>query len=200
MSKRDSKTRLPAAQRRQQILDATLPVFAQMGYAGAGTRDLAAAADISEPILYRHFGDKAGLFEAVVRLAGARLEAAATASAEGAESVADRIERLARALPELLVTHRDALRVVSAGAMVGDGDRVQAAVAQTLTSLGTTLADLMPSSGLREGLPRETAGFFLLQIGLGASHLHHLGIEAIDDEHYSPRIIALLRDGIAAAP
>ena len=73
MVKRDSAPRLPAAERRLQILEAVLPVFARRGLEGAGTRDLAAAARVSEPLLYRHFGDKLGLYVEVYRDAERRV-------------------------------------------------------------------------------------------------------------------------------
>lgn len=62
----------PAARRssvevRGELLRAAETVFAEKGYAAATSRDLARAAGVSESVLYRHFGSKAGLFaEAVV--------------------------------------------------------------------------------------------------------------------------------------
>ena len=44
--------RLPAGERREALLAAALPVFAVRGYEGATTRDLAAAAGVTEPVLY----------------------------------------------------------------------------------------------------------------------------------------------------
>lgn len=59
--------RLPAEKRRQQILDAAIPVFARRGYAGAGTADIAQAAGIGEPTIYRYFPNKMELYSATVR-------------------------------------------------------------------------------------------------------------------------------------
>lgn len=58
--------RLSAGERREQIIDAARRVFAQTGFDGARTRDLAAAAGVNEALLYRHFGSKEELFEAAV--------------------------------------------------------------------------------------------------------------------------------------
>lgn len=49
-----------------QILDAALDVIAQHGYAGATTRQIAAAAGINEVTLFRRFGSKQKLLMAVV--------------------------------------------------------------------------------------------------------------------------------------
>ena len=59
--------RLPAEERRKQILDAAVEVFAHMGYGTAGTADIARAAGIGEPTIYRYFSNKRDLYVAAVR-------------------------------------------------------------------------------------------------------------------------------------
>ena len=66
-------TRLPAAQRRSALLDAALRVFSEGSYAGATTADIARAAGVSEPILYRHFASKRDLYFACLDEAWARI-------------------------------------------------------------------------------------------------------------------------------
>jgi AcrR family transcriptional regulator len=56
--------RLPAAERRAGLVDAALRVFADGSYDGATTAEIARAAGVSEPILYRHFGSKRDLYVA----------------------------------------------------------------------------------------------------------------------------------------
>lgn len=59
--------RRSSIQVRRELLAAAAVVFTERGYAAATSRDLARAAGVSESVLYRHFGSKAGLFaEAVV--------------------------------------------------------------------------------------------------------------------------------------
>jgi AcrR family transcriptional regulator len=58
--------RLTAEARREAILDAALAVFAERGYEGASTAEIAAAAGCSEPVLYKHFSGKRDLFVAVL--------------------------------------------------------------------------------------------------------------------------------------
>jgi AcrR family transcriptional regulator len=65
--------RLPADKRRRQIIDSARGVFASQSYAKVGTADLAKAAGISEPGLYRHFSGKKDLFVATIRATGPRL-------------------------------------------------------------------------------------------------------------------------------
>ena len=61
--------RLPAAERRQAIVDAALHVFSERSYSGATTSQIAREAGISEPILYRHFGSKKELYFACLETA-----------------------------------------------------------------------------------------------------------------------------------
>jgi len=50
--------KLPAVERRRAIVRAALRVFASGSYAGTTTAEIARAAGVSEPILYRHFASK----------------------------------------------------------------------------------------------------------------------------------------------
>jgi AcrR family transcriptional regulator len=57
-----TRQRLSAVERRQAVLDTACQVFATASYRGATTAEIARAAGISEPILYRHFGSKRDLY------------------------------------------------------------------------------------------------------------------------------------------
>jgi AcrR family transcriptional regulator len=58
---------MTASARRSQILKVAGLAFARDGFAGATTYAIAAAAGISEALLFRHFRTKRGLFLAVLR-------------------------------------------------------------------------------------------------------------------------------------
>lgn len=58
--------RLPSAERRAGILRVAGPLFARSGYAGTRLDEIAAAAGVTKPILYRHFGSKKGLYMALL--------------------------------------------------------------------------------------------------------------------------------------
>jgi len=57
-------TRLTAAERRDDVLEAALVEFAERGFEGASTEDIARRAGISQPYLFRLFGTKKELFKA----------------------------------------------------------------------------------------------------------------------------------------
>jgi len=79
-------TRLPASERRRAIVDAALRVFSEGSYAGATTADLARAAGVSEPILYRHFASKRELYFACLDEAWARIRERIAAKASEQDS------------------------------------------------------------------------------------------------------------------
>jgi len=76
------QTRLPAAERRQAIVDAALRVFVGGSYSGATTAEIAREAGISEPILYRHFASKRELYLACLDSAWTSLREALDAKLE----------------------------------------------------------------------------------------------------------------------
>jgi AcrR family transcriptional regulator len=59
---RSRAPRLPADERRNQIVDVAVQVFARHGYAATGTADIAEAAGIGEPTIYRYFESKRDLY------------------------------------------------------------------------------------------------------------------------------------------
>jgi len=191
------KRRLPSAERREQILGAALPCFARRGYIGAGTRDLARAAGITEPILYRHFEGKAGLFRAVVERAGDQLTAALEEALGGVRGAPNRLRRLAEGLPRILERHRDALRVVNAAALAHEEAEILAAASRCARRIGHALTAAFRGTGLRPGVRAETAGFLLLEVGLGAAMLRPLAVPEMDAPDYVERVIGALLGGIA---
>jgi AcrR family transcriptional regulator len=53
-------------ERREQILDAAFPVFAELGFHGASTDDIARRAGISQPYVFRLFGTKKELYKVLI--------------------------------------------------------------------------------------------------------------------------------------
>ncbi|HTG00774.1 MAG TPA: TetR/AcrR family transcriptional regulator [Nitrospirota bacterium] len=59
-------SRLTADERRQSIINAVIGLFAEKGFDGTTTRELAQAAGISEALLFKHFPSKHSLYVAVL--------------------------------------------------------------------------------------------------------------------------------------
>lgn len=58
--------RLPASERRQAIIKEAIRLFADKGFRGTTTRELAAAVGVSEPVIYQHFAAKKDLYAAII--------------------------------------------------------------------------------------------------------------------------------------
>ncbi|MGH2730484.1 MAG: TetR/AcrR family transcriptional regulator, partial [Actinomycetota bacterium] len=56
----------PRRDRRDDILKASLHLFAEKGFHGTSMRDIARAADITEGLIYHYFASKRDLFRAII--------------------------------------------------------------------------------------------------------------------------------------
>jgi AcrR family transcriptional regulator len=68
-----TKGRLTAEERRAAVLECACQIFAKVSYHGATTAEIARAAGVTEPILYRHFASKRDLYLACLAEAWAEL-------------------------------------------------------------------------------------------------------------------------------
>jgi AcrR family transcriptional regulator len=64
------RLRLAAGDRRSQILAAAIEVFAEQGFHGTRTRELANSAGVSEALIFRHFPTKEALIRAILETVG----------------------------------------------------------------------------------------------------------------------------------
>ena len=65
-SKKPARSRMTAAERREQLIEIARTVFAERGFEGASVEEIAARAEVSKPVVYEHFGGKEGLYAVVV--------------------------------------------------------------------------------------------------------------------------------------
>lgn len=184
--------RLEASARREQLLDCALTVFARTGLHGTGTRDLARAAKVTEPVLYRHFRGKEALFAAVLEVVAERLSTALAAALGGAAVLGERLEALAAAVPRLLQEQEDELRVLCGAAVSHAGPAQQRAVRQALQTIGTVLVHGLQGGGLRRPVSARFAAWFLLEVGLGAALLRSAGVPAVLEPAFSRQLVQLL--------
>ena len=60
------KPRMSSEERRAAIVHAACRLFAERGFRGTTTRELAAAVGVTEPVLYEHFRTKRDLYSAII--------------------------------------------------------------------------------------------------------------------------------------
>ena len=64
--RRAVRSRMTAAERREQLIAISRALFAQRGFDGTSIEEIAARAEVSKPVVYEHFGGKEGLYAVVV--------------------------------------------------------------------------------------------------------------------------------------
>ena len=84
--------RLPAAERRRLLVETAIRVFSEGSYRGTTTAEIARAAGVSEPILYRHFASKRELYLAALDHVWAKAKAKWEELLLGSPSVAGGFE------------------------------------------------------------------------------------------------------------
>ncbi|MGI9604156.1 MAG: TetR/AcrR family transcriptional regulator [Acidimicrobiales bacterium] len=109
-------TRLPASERRRQLLEVAARVFGSDGYHGTSMNDIALAAGVTKPVLYQHFDSKHELFLELLRTIGAEVEQVVGAGLEIDQEPRHLVENALRAYFTYFDEHRD-----SFGIMFGDG-------------------------------------------------------------------------------
>ncbi|BCY07794.1 TetR/AcrR family transcriptional regulator [Actinoplanes sp. L3-i22] len=146
-----TRTRLTASERQDQIVQAALTAFAQGGYAGTTTDQVARLSGVSQPYVIRIFGTKQELFLATVRLAGRRIEAVWRAAADREPT----LDSLGHAYKELLA-ERELLAVLLHGFAASEEPVVGDAVRACYGNLYQTVRDLTGAS------PEEARDFFAM--------------------------------------
>ncbi|NWJ98417.1 MAG: TetR/AcrR family transcriptional regulator [Chloroflexi bacterium] len=96
---------MKANERRELILSKAKQVFARHSYRDASTSELAHESEVSEPMLYKHFGSKKGLFLQVLEQFGNRF----TSNWQNHLSQSAKVEPL-KALAEIGLEYRSAIK------------------------------------------------------------------------------------------
>ncbi len=180
-------TRLPAAKRREQLLDTAVTLFAERGFAGATTSELARAAGVTEPIIYRHFRSKKDLFIAVIERTSALTLTMWERELAKAKDPANRLRRLMGANPMVSEQGRGIYRVVVQAMMEIEDPDVLSALQDHIAKIHHFVT-VEVERAQREGqvskrFSAEITGWLLLHLGLGYGVLAPLSIphHAVDE-------------------
>jgi AcrR family transcriptional regulator len=157
-------TRRPRGEARRLLLDAARELFGRQDYRRTTTREIAEAAGVTEYLLFRHFGSKAGLFREALVLPFTNFvdDFGRTWQAVIPEETDE--EELSRhfvgQLYDVLVDHKGLLLTLFASEGLSEEEIEGAGVAdvrRALTLLGQISAEGMRLRGLRSGQPDMAA-------------------------------------------
>src|ERR1700756_201894 len=110
-----SQPRLPAVQRRRQLLDVSLDVFARQGFHGTSMAEVAEAAGVTKPVLYQHFRSKRELYLELLEDVGGRLRDEIDKATTGATSPREQVTADFRAYFRFVVEQEPAFRLLFGG-------------------------------------------------------------------------------------
>jgi AcrR family transcriptional regulator len=164
-----------SVQTRSALIEAATPVFARRGYDGASVSELVRAAGVTPPVLYHHFGDKAGLYHAAVAHAYDVVLGALAEAAAGAPTYQEAIAALLEAAAGIHERDPELGALVAVAPLAATLDAqlrsVQAELARTRTFLEELVARLGPLSGATDEVSVNVGVVLLAGLTrLAASH------------------------------
>ncbi|HVT75446.1 MAG TPA: TetR/AcrR family transcriptional regulator, partial [Acidimicrobiales bacterium] len=130
--------RLPAAERRQQLVDTALDLFAAKGLHGTSMDDIAEAAGVTKPVLYQHFRSKRALFLELLDQVGRQLLSAIAAATANATSPRQQVELGLTAYFQFVADHHSSFVL-----LFGDGTRRDEEFASAVNGVENTIADFV---------------------------------------------------------
>ena len=151
MATHPTSKRLPADERRRQILAAAREVFGHRGAEDPSVDELAAAAGISKPILYRHFPSKRELYLAVLEDHLGDLIRRLWVGLSGSADPRERLRGALQAYVEFVDERPDGYRMlVEAGSRMDPGTRERLGTAWDTLADGVarTVGDILRGAGL----------------------------------------------------
>jgi AcrR family transcriptional regulator len=130
--------RLPAAERRQQLVETALALFAARGMHGTSMDDIAEAAGVTKPVLYQHFRSKRALFTELLDQVGQQLLTAISKATARATTPREQVELGLTAYFQFVADHHSSFVL-----LFGDGTRRDEEFASAVNGVENTIADFV---------------------------------------------------------
>jgi len=173
-------SRLPAALRREQLLDVAAELFSVKGYAGATTAQIAKVAGITEPIIYRHFKSKRDLFVALIERTGRQTLEQWEVELEGVDDPSARLAKIINENPMVSEKGRKGYRVLLQSISEVDDQLIHKAVSDHMTRLHAFITrEIERAQEAHKVTTRFSAGvlaWVLVNVGMGYGVLTAMGV------------------------
>ncbi|MFT4154223.1 TetR/AcrR family transcriptional regulator [Parafilimonas sp.] len=137
--------------KRQQIMEATLQLFAEKGYEGASIRDIAEKACVNVAMVNYYFGSKEKLFEQIVELKSSttRLQLDEIAGNESLASI-EKVEMVIDAYIERLFMHRLFHRLIHQELILNQREALQCSIVNNLSPNAIIIKHVI-ETGIKKG-------------------------------------------------
>ncbi|HYM61308.1 MAG TPA: TetR/AcrR family transcriptional regulator [Thermoanaerobaculia bacterium] len=109
-TRRSRRRAIPADSPRDRLLVAATALFTSRGYAGTSVREIVEHAGVTKPVLYYYFGNKEGIYRALVAQLLSEFEARLAEGQEHRGSLRDRVTAVCVDLFRLVEQRLDAVR------------------------------------------------------------------------------------------
>ena len=150
---------------RANILAAATSLFAEKGYSAANMNEIVERAQITNPMVYYHFGNKEALFAAVLEEVYAGMRAIELSVQTNNVSVTDAMRHLVEATFDYHAAHPEWIRLIAV-ANIHDAQHIaQSATIASKNSAVLGLVEQLLDRGVAEGIFRP---------GLDPLHVHLL--------------------------
>jgi AcrR family transcriptional regulator len=188
--------RLKAAQRREQLIAVATKLFAKTGYDATTTAEIAKAAGVTEPILYRHFESKQELFVAIVRDVSAQTMRGWNESIQGTNDPAEKIRRVCEVIPDHIKKFGDSYHVLHGALSASRDKKVLAVMKEHYRQIEEFFAKLVvegqKAGAFSKSMPPQAAAWQYIMTGIGYAMIS-LNLGMIDRPIVNQVIEAILR-------
>jgi AcrR family transcriptional regulator len=114
--------RLPAEQRRSQLLSVAVEVFGERGFHATSMDEVAEAAGVTKPVLYQHFPSKRALYRELLDDVDAQLVARLVDATAGAASGRERVQEGFAAYFRFVAENRAGFRLLFGASVRNDAE------------------------------------------------------------------------------
>jgi AcrR family transcriptional regulator len=188
--------RLGKAERKRQLLGHAKHLFVTLGYHATTTEKIAAAAGVTEPVLYRHFDSKKALFlEVLEEVRAATLDRWKTETTVLTDPLA-KLHAIADMYLGSARLHAVEFRIMHRALVETDDEEIvtllRAFYLDSETLLAGIIAEGQQSGVFRRSLDPRVGAWELIRTALGYTLTLPLGVPLYAEPDYLPRAIDCL--------
>ena len=152
-----ARARMTGKQRREQLVLIGRRLFARKGFEGTSVEEIAAAAGVSKPVIYEHFGGKEGLYAVVVDREIDALLSTITATLTSVGTSRQIIERAALALLDYIEGSADGFRILVRDSPPGQSTGTFASL---MSDIASQVEHILVAAFKRHGLDPKAAPMY----------------------------------------
>lgn len=151
-------SRMTASERRTQLINVGRSLFAKEGFEAVSVEEIAAAAKISKPIVYEHFGGKEGLYAVVI---DREMQSLTAALNEALHDTSDHprqlVEKAALAFLTYIEKNSEGFKVLVRDSPINDAT---SSFNSLLGDVSTRVEYLLLSAFKHYGIPTKSAQYY----------------------------------------